>query len=207
MVSARRAKYLLSGLLTCGVCGGGMSVISQTHVGCSAARNKGICNNRKSIARKELENRVLTALSSQLMDPKLFEVFCEEFVAETNRLRSAAAASWTAREAELSQTNRALDRLVQALIDGAPASSVKAKMKSLECKRAQLEAELANSSAPPPALHPNLAKLYREKVSSLATALNTPEAQADAALSLRRDRPMKVLWRAAVRPGYAAEAA
>ena len=82
---ARRPKYLLSGLLTCGACGGGMSMISQTHVGCSAARNKGTCNNRKSIARQEVEKRVLDALSHRLMAPELFAVFCEEFVAETNR--------------------------------------------------------------------------------------------------------------------------
>lgn len=68
---ARRAKFLLSGLLICGVCGGSMSVISQTHIGCSSARNKGICNNRKSIARTKVEDRVLTALSDQLMDPDL----------------------------------------------------------------------------------------------------------------------------------------
>ncbi|MCK0100667.1 hypothetical protein MWU63_00010 [Pseudohalocynthiibacter sp. F2068] len=38
----------------------------------------------------------------------------------------------------------------------------------------------------PPALHPNLAKLYREKVSNLAAALNTPGVQAEAAQSLRQ---------------------
>src|SRR5262249_39701503 len=32
---ARRPRYLLSGLLKCGKCGGGFSKISQTHYGCS----------------------------------------------------------------------------------------------------------------------------------------------------------------------------
>lgn len=39
---ARRPAYLLSGLLKCGVCSSGFSKISQSHYGCSAARNKGI---------------------------------------------------------------------------------------------------------------------------------------------------------------------
>jgi hypothetical protein len=90
MGGARRPRYLLSGLLQCGVCGGGMSVISASHVGCSTARNKGTCANRKTIARADLERRILGALSGRLMDPELFEVFCEEFTAETNRLRAAA---------------------------------------------------------------------------------------------------------------------
>lgn len=42
---ARRPNYLLSGLLKCGTCGGGFSKISQSHYGCSAARNKGTCDN------------------------------------------------------------------------------------------------------------------------------------------------------------------
>ena len=58
-------------------------------------------------------------------------------------------------------------------------------MEELETKRAIHEEELAKRSAPPPALHPNLAVLYREKVTDLAAAPNTPEAQADAAQSLR----------------------
>ena len=186
MGNVRRPRHLLSGFLTCGICGGGMSLISRTHIGCSAARNKGVCSNRKTIARKDVEGRVLTALSHQLMDPTLFTVFCEEFVAETNRLRMTAGASWSAKETELAQTKRALERLVQALIDGAPAASVTAKMEELETKRAKLEAELAVRSAPPPVLHPSLALLYRQKVADLATALSQPEAQADASQSLRK---------------------
>jgi site-specific DNA recombinase len=38
---ARRPAYLLSGLLKCGVCGGGFSKVSQKHYGCSNARNRG----------------------------------------------------------------------------------------------------------------------------------------------------------------------
>jgi hypothetical protein len=35
-----------------------MSMISATHLGCSAARNKGTCGNRRTIARDALERRV-----------------------------------------------------------------------------------------------------------------------------------------------------
>lgn len=66
---ANRPRFLFSGMVTCGACGGGMSMISATHVGCSRARNKGTCDNRKAMARAELERRVLAALSTRLMDP------------------------------------------------------------------------------------------------------------------------------------------
>ncbi len=182
---ARRAQHLLSGLITCGSCRGGMSMISKTHVGCSAARNKGTCENRKSIARAEVEKRVLGALQKQLMDPELFAVFCDEFVSETNRIRAAARASADVKRQELAKVGKALDRLVQALIDGTPALAVKDKMAELEIRREHLKIELKKYSSPPPTLHPNLSALYRKKVSNLADALKSPEAQLEASESLR----------------------
>ena len=56
---ARRPRYLLSGLLRCGTCGGGFSKISQTHYGCSTARNKGTCRNLLTLRRDDLEAKVL----------------------------------------------------------------------------------------------------------------------------------------------------
>jgi DNA invertase Pin-like site-specific DNA recombinase len=185
MGGARRPRYLLSGLLQCGVCGGGMSVISASHVGCSTARNKGPCANRKTIARADLERRILGALSGRLMDPELFEVFCEEFTAETNRLRAAAGQAIAERARELAKVTRDLDRLVQAILDGAPAATVKDRMAELEARKARLEAAQAREETPPPTLHPRMAEVYRAKASDLAAALSAPEARTGAAEILR----------------------
>ena len=82
-----RPKNLFSGLLKCGCCGGGYSMISQTHLGCSNARNKGTCDNRKAIKREKLEADVLNALRSHLMDKELCELFCKEYTRHMNELR------------------------------------------------------------------------------------------------------------------------
>ncbi|WP_170440910.1 hypothetical protein [Ruegeria arenilitoris] len=76
------------------------------------------------------------------MDPDLFSVYCEEFVAETNRLRSTSQSSRASKEAELAKTNHALERLDQALKDGAPTSTVKGKMTELEERKVKLEKDL-----------------------------------------------------------------
>ena len=182
---ANRPRHLFSGMLSCGPCGGGMSMISATHIGCSAARNKGICDNRKSLARTELEQRILGALSSRLMDPDLFAVFCEEFTAETNRLRNAAAAHVTAQVQELSRISTSIERLVQAIIDGAPARAVTGKIEALEARRSELEAARTERKAPPPLLHPAMAEIYRNKVENLAASLAAPETRVEAADLLR----------------------
>ncbi|WP_217351029.1 MULTISPECIES: zinc ribbon domain-containing protein, partial [unclassified Ruegeria] len=185
MGNARRAKHLLSGLLRCGACGGGIAVISQTHIGCSAARSKGTCNNRKSVARTKVVVRVLTVLSDHLMAPELFRAFCKEFVAETYQLRAMLQTSHASEAAELAKTSHALEHLVQALIDGATASTVKDKMAELEARKAQLENDLNAAPAPQPVLHPNMSAIYHSKVSNLAEAHNEPDVRGEAAEALR----------------------
>ena len=97
--SKQRPRYLFSGLMRCGVCGGGFSKISSAHFGCSAARNKGptVCANLRTIRRDELENTVLDALRERLMDPELFKEFARSFVAEWNRLQATVTADHDAR--------------------------------------------------------------------------------------------------------------
>ena len=68
-----RPKYLLSGLLKCGACGGSYSKISANLFGCATARNKGTCDNRLNIRRDRLEDLILDGLKSQLMEPDLLQ--------------------------------------------------------------------------------------------------------------------------------------
>ena len=135
----RRPKYLFSGLTKCGRCEGGYAMISRDLVGCATARNKGTCDNRLNIRRDRLEARVLDALRAKLMDPGLFRIFCGEFTQEVNRLRIQERAQSEGERRELARINRDLDKLVQALLDGVPAASVKAKMEGWRHVRPSLE--------------------------------------------------------------------
>jgi len=85
----RRPKYLFSGFVKCGCCGGGYSLISTNLLGCSTARSKGTCDNRINIRREKLEEAVLHGLLTYLMEPELFKEFCAEFTREVNRRRMA----------------------------------------------------------------------------------------------------------------------
>ena len=75
---AHRRKFLLSGLLTCGVCGGGYTVMDKDRYGCSTHRSKGTCGNDRTITRQEIEARVLGGLKERLLAPALVG----EFIAE-----------------------------------------------------------------------------------------------------------------------------
>ena len=54
---------------------------------------------------------------------------------------------------ELSKIERDLEKLVQALIDGIPTMAVKAKMETLEARKAELETRLEHAPEQKPALH------------------------------------------------------
>jgi hypothetical protein len=93
--SKRRPRYLFSGLMRCGVCGGGFSKISDAHfrlLDC-AHQGEAVCGNRMTIRRDALEATVMDGLRSRVMDPDLFKVFAEEFTAEWNRLQAEAESS------------------------------------------------------------------------------------------------------------------
>jgi hypothetical protein len=168
----RRPRYLFSGLMRCGVCGGGYSKISASLFGCSTARNKGTCDNRLNIRRDVLEASVLDGLKSHLMDPDLFKEFAEEFYREVNRLRMAEAAELEGARSELTAVEKKIRRIVQAITDGVPALSLKDELMSLEARQAELKATLADTKAPEPLIHPNLAEIYRRKVADLHVALD-----------------------------------
>ena len=176
--SKQRPRYLFSGLMRCGVCGGGFSKISAQHFGCSSARNKGdtVCTNRRAIRCDELENMVLAALRERLMDPTVFKAFVQEFTAEWNRLQGNTAAEQDARASGLTRIRHQIDRLVDALANGTPPAAVNDRLIALEARRIALEAEIATTQAPAPRLHPNLAELYRQRVAELAAALRAEDA-------------------------------
>jgi hypothetical protein len=141
--------------------------------------------NRRTIARERLEERVLTALGTRLIDPALFAVFCDEFTLETNRLRRLAGSETAARQQELARIENELKRLVQSLAEGMPIRAIRERLEELEERRTTLEADLAERQPPAPILHPRMAEVYRRHVTDLAAALQSPETRTEAAEILR----------------------
>ena len=183
----QRPTHLLTGLIKCGCCGGGFSMISKHHLGCSTARNKGTCENRMTIRRDVLEKSVLNGLRTQMMDPALFNEFCDEFTREVNRLRMEKGADLVALKSELPKIDRELDKAVQAILDGFASPALKTRMEELEARKAEIETQLADAPAPPPLLHPNMAVLYRQKIASLHDSLQN---KADATQTMEAIRSL-----------------
>ena len=175
-----RPKYLLSGLLKCGVCDGNYTKISQNLFGCATARNKGTCDNRLNIRTDAVEAIILAGLKNHLMDPDLFKAFATEFIAEANRIRMEETADVDAARRDLSRVTQQIDKLVMAIADGADALALNAKVKELEARQSQLQDRLDHATDPEPLIHPNLAETYRAKVADLSPLLVDPQHKAEA---------------------------
>ena len=181
----RRPHFLLSGLLKCGACGGGYTMISRTLYGCANARNKGTCGNRLNLRRDVLEATILDGLKHHLMDPGLFKLFCDEFTKTVNQLRGAKAAERTRKESELRVVKSRLRRIVDAIAEGVPALTLKDELLALETRKATLEQGLADWREEPVRLHPNMAEVYRRQVEELAAFLQAEEDRQEAFEAIR----------------------
>ncbi|WP_090757226.1 recombinase family protein [Paracoccus chinensis] len=185
----RKPKFLLTGLMKCGCCGGGFSTIAKDRFGCSNSRNKGtsVCANRTGISRQDLEGRILTLLSERLMDPDLVKAFAAEYIAERNRLAINHVDDRATKQKELAKVIRDQDVLVNAILAGTPAERIKDRMAQLERRQKQLETDLAATPAPasPTWLHPRIADTYHERIRRLISGLTEPETESEARETIR----------------------
>ena len=93
---APRSKRLLSGLLKCGCCDGGMSIIGSDRSGpriqCSVFKESGACENAARYYIAKIERLVIDALRVQLSNPDLIKEYVKTYREE--RRKSGTKATW-----------------------------------------------------------------------------------------------------------------
>ena len=176
----QRPRYLLSGLMKCGCCGASYTKSSLHRFGCAAARDRATCTNHLTMHIEEVEAAILAGLKERLMEPALFEEFAREFTVEVNRHRSEFAREKETLQRELAVVTKQIDKLVEAIMEGADALAVNAKLKSLEGQKAALEDKLVATPDAEPLLHPALATIYRGTVERLEVSLRQPDTGREA---------------------------
>lgn len=114
----KRPTNLFSGLIKCGCCGGLFSKISATHLGCTAAKKKGTCNNQAIIRQDMLEQELLMALEKHLMEPELCQAFCDEYTRHINKLRSEHNNKIAGYKSEMVKVQKKIERIIRAVCEG-----------------------------------------------------------------------------------------
>ena len=139
-------KRLLSGLLTCGICGGGMTISRGNRYYCSTRREKGTCKADRGIAAPILEGRLLGGLKELLLGQQdMIDEFAAEFKRELTRLRKDRHADERRLSKDLGQVERGIKRCLDFITGGeGDPGSVRDKLRELKERRRELAAEYQN---------------------------------------------------------------
>ena len=172
-----RTKFLLSGLMRCGCCGGGYTIIGKDRYGCATRRQKGTCENSRTITRQEIEGRVLNGLKERLLAPDLVAAFMAAMQEELAAIRRNRQAEQAQRSRKLAEIERKIAGIMRAIEDGLYDPAMKERLASLKAERASLQEspEQTAESDIVVLAHPNMPALYRRKVEQLEQVLDGPD--------------------------------
>jgi site-specific DNA recombinase len=202
-VHHKRPRHILSGLLRCGGCGGGMSVSGKDKSGrsrlyCTASRETGTCPAPRTFYLCTVENAVLSQLRSELRHPAVIADYARIYAEERKRLAGKATKERARLERRLKAAQAELERAFRAYTKGVVPEDVAAKeIGALRTERDQLEREI--KAVPLPhnvALHPAAMTRYEDQLARLQETLAAGSAAGDIeATAAIRDLIEKVIVR------------
>lgn len=173
-----KPKHFLSGLIKCGCCGASYTIIGRDRLGCTGRRERGDCTNNRTVTRKHVEERVLTALQNHLADPELMAAYVKTYHQQRHELAANKRAAVAGKERRLADLTRGISRIVDAVVDGTASASLIARLSDMETEQAALQEDLASAAAAqlPIELHPAAAGMYRRIIGDLQEHLNKVRA-------------------------------
>ena len=128
---AHRRKFFFSGLLKCGHCGGGYTIVAQDRYGCATRRSKGTCDNCATVSRQEIEGRVLDGLKSGCW-PRTGPRVCDDVQEEINRVAAEKSQQYGANRQQLAAVERKITGIVSAIEDGNYSRTLSDRLGALE---------------------------------------------------------------------------
>lgn len=168
--SGGRAKYLLSGLLTCKTCGSHYVLADGRSYACSGHISAGECSNSERIRRDAIESAILDPIRRDLLAPERIARMAAELQAKYAAALRTQADRATQAPKELQDLNNRIDRLRAKLTTGDPdmePDEIEAAIAKAEGKRKEIEAAQpeAKRSARVLAALPQAASIYRQQIS------------------------------------------
>lgn len=172
-----KSARLLSGLLRCGACGSGMSLMGHDRSGpriqCTRHRESGSCKNGTRYYVEKIEQLVLTRLRAQIENPKQMGKFVEAYLAERRALSASARRDKAKITAQIAGCQRAIDNLIAAVEKGLLGmEEIASRLEPQRAEKARLERELATADEKIVSvdLHPTAVARFRQNLEQIAGA-------------------------------------
>ena len=164
------AKYLLTGLVSCGGCGGSLTIRTRTHgtgrlglYGCLTHHTKGprICANRTLVRQRDAEQAIPGTLAHDVLRSEVLDAALARVL---DHLDPEATARDTRRlETELGRLDGELRRLADVIATaGGDAPSLMTAIREREGERVKVQGRLAELAATSQVAHMDRARLLRD---------------------------------------------
>lgn len=189
----RRRKYLLSGLVKCGICGGSMTVAGGTRKGsirryyCANFKEKGpaVCSGMPGIPLREVEEFALAGLRDGLMQPAAYETFRRDFGRHMQASQSATEEDLRLRDARIREHEKIKANLMRAVETGTVSTPVLERLHQVHEDLERMKADRIAAEPQPIELPANLPELYRQHIMDLVATLSDESVAGDAGDELR----------------------
>ncbi len=138
-------KYLFSGLLKCGVCGGNYAISDRHRYGCSRRINRGptTCANGIRVPRALVEDLLLESIKHDLFTPEAVELFVKETTRLLGDERARRQPNQEATRRRLAEVETEIENIVAAIKAGILTPTTKTELEKAEAERAELERTLS----------------------------------------------------------------
>tara|TARA_R110000851_G_scaffold92886_1_gene202679 strand:+ start:7906 stop:9024 length:1119 start_codon:yes stop_codon:yes gene_type:complete len=179
-VALRRKKYLLSGLVQCGWCGGNMTAAgigARRAYNCANAKEKGaaVCAGLPGVRIDRLQPLVLAGLRDELMMLEAVARFSDEYrrhIADANQSRHEETA--VLRHA-IAQQQKSIDGCLRAVREDRATDGIYEMLVEAEATKKKLEADLTRLSYEAIEITPDLADCHRAVIDDISEVLNDPD--------------------------------
>jgi len=148
-----RKNYLMSGLLKCGICGSNLIVVrcqspEKVEYGCSFNWHRGAtaCPNNIRVKREEVEDRVISAIRSRVLNPDVIHLMVEKVNAKVKqRLSKISSLMRTLLDRKCKLTSE-IDNLIEFIASGNGSPKIQEVIRRKEQKLFELEGEMARKA-------------------------------------------------------------
>ncbi len=186
-----RSKRLLSGLLRCGACGGGMSLVGPDKGGarieCSTHRESGTCHNRSRFYIDRIEEMVLDILRQQFADTSIVEMYIAAYKDELKRGRSEAFRQRSTAQQALDDAKAAISKIIEKMSkDLIEDDEATALLRPLRAERDRQKAILESVEEPENVieLQPLAVQRFRQDIEDLAQIIREDGRQVSPKLAM-----------------------